>query len=100
MGDGKIPQSMVAELAGWNNGNGIDLASWVGCEGNFRHAIGYTQVFWPQFIMHKGYVFKTLSTLEALDTSLLGIEENCQSRAEIEWVMNHIHIRDIQHYGC
>jgi hypothetical protein len=43
------PESMRAELRAWNNGNGIDLESWVGCQGNFRLAVGYTTVFWPRF---------------------------------------------------
>jgi hypothetical protein len=27
----KIPESMVDELSRWNDGEGIDLESWVGC---------------------------------------------------------------------
>ena len=45
----EIPISMRAELAAWNNGNGIDLGSWTGCEGRFALAIGYASIFWPEF---------------------------------------------------
>jgi hypothetical protein len=45
----KLRQSMESELAAWNNGAGIDLASWVGCEGRFALAVGYATVFWPEF---------------------------------------------------
>ena len=36
----ETPQSMKDELAAWNNGAGIDLESWVGCEGRFALASG------------------------------------------------------------
>ena len=51
-----IPQSMKAELAAWNNGNGIDLESWISCEGRFSLAVGYASVFWPAFTLFEGYI--------------------------------------------
>jgi hypothetical protein len=35
-----VPDSMKAELAAWNDGAGIDLESWVSCEGRFALAVG------------------------------------------------------------
>jgi hypothetical protein len=49
---------MKEELGAWNNGQGIDLESWVGCEGNFSLAVGYTTIFCPQFIEYKDYIFE------------------------------------------
>lgn len=31
-----IAASIRAELGAWNNGKGINLKSWTGCEGAFR----------------------------------------------------------------
>ena len=45
-----IPESMRDELAGWNNDAGISLETWIGCSGNFSLAVGYSSVFWPEFV--------------------------------------------------
>jgi hypothetical protein len=50
------PESMKAELAAWNNGAGIDIESWVGCEGKFSLAVGYSSIFWPSFTLFEGYM--------------------------------------------
>jgi hypothetical protein len=93
----EIPESMVAELAAWNQGRGIDLESWVGCAGNFRLAIGYVPVFWPRFVEFEGYILRDGFSLE----SLRGFESHCAGdRRAVETVMNHLHIADIQHVGC
>ena len=92
-----IPESMRDKLAAWNNGKGIDIESWVGCEGNFRLACGYASIFWPEFVEHEGYVLRKGFSLD----SLRSWEEHCSgNRESIEAVMNHLHIADIQHYGC
>lgn len=93
----ETPECMKAELVAWNNGEGIDLESWVGCEGNFSLAIGYATVFWPEFVEFEDYILRK----DFSETSLRGFEsqEGC-SKKSTEWVMNHLHIADIQHYGC
>lgn len=53
----KTPKSMQADLQAWNNGTGIDLESWVGCEGNFALAVGYASIFNPQFCTFEDYIF-------------------------------------------
>jgi hypothetical protein len=90
------PESMKAELAAWNNGAGIDLETWIGCEGNFSLAIGYASVFWPGFTLFEGYILPDGFSEDALR----GFEQNGRSRKSVEWVMNHLHIADIQHRGC
>jgi hypothetical protein len=92
-----VPDSMKAELAAWNSGRGIDLKSWVGCEGNFRLAVGYSAIFWPEFVEFEGYILRAGFSLE----SLRGFEQRDGiDRAGVESVMNHRHIADIQYYGC
>ncbi len=93
----ELPESIKKELAPWNNGAGIDLESWIGCEGRFALAVGYSSIFWPQFVEFDGYVLRKGFT----EASLRGFEkqEGC-TRKGVEWVMNHLHIADIQHFGC
>jgi hypothetical protein len=91
-----IPDSMRAELAAWNNGAGIDMETWIACEGKFSLAVGYASVFWPAFTLFEGYILPDGVTKDALR----GCEGNGTSRKSVEWVMNHLHIADIQHGGC
>lgn len=92
-----IPESMKAELQAWNNGAGIDLESWVGCSGNFSLAVGYATIFWPELTRFEGYILRKGFS----EPALRGFEQ-CEgaTRKSVEWVMNHLHIADIQHAGC
>lgn len=92
-----IPESMKAELGAWNNGVGIDLESWVGCEGRFALAVGYTTIFWPEFVEFEGYILRKGFS----ESSLRGFEsqQGC-ARKGTEWLMNHLHIADTHHHGC
>jgi hypothetical protein len=90
------PESMKAELAAWNNGDGIDLESWIGCEGKFSLAVGYASIFWPAFTLFQGYILPA----DVTEKALRGCERNGTSRKSVEWVMNHLHIAHIQHGGC
>ena len=47
---------LIPELKDWNNGKGIDIYSWIGCVGDFQKAIGYSVIFWPEFIEIDGGV--------------------------------------------
>jgi len=92
-----IPESMKAELSAWNNGRGIDLESWVGCEGRFSLAVGYASVFWPEFVEFEGYILRS----GFRESSLGSFEkQDGTNRKIVEWVMNHLHIEDIQYLGC
>ena len=93
----EIPESMKAELGAWNNGAGIDLESWVGCEGRFALAVGYASIFWPEFVDFEGYILRKGFS----EKSLRGFEaqQGC-TRMGTEWVMNHLHIADTHHRGC
>lgn len=92
-----IPISMKTELAAWNGGQGIDLQSWTGCEGRFSLAVGYGSIFWPEFVEFDGYILQEGFS----EASLRGFERReGTTRKAVECVMNHLHIADIQHYGC
>ncbi len=88
---------LIPEMREWNDGKGIGIEAWVGCTGNFQLAVGYSVVFWPQFVEFEGYVLRKGFSLD----SLRGFEsQNHGERRPVEAVMNHLHIADIQRYGC
>ena len=74
---------LIPEMRDWNNGSGIDVRAWVGCEGSFRLAVGYSAIFWPEFVEFEGYVLRAGFSLE----SLRGFERQCDGdRRRIEAV--------------
>jgi hypothetical protein len=88
---------LIPEMRDWNNGKGVDVQTWVECEGNFRLAVGYSTLFWPRFTEFEGYVLREGFSVE----SLRGFEQQCQEgRKTIEAVMNHFHLDGIQYMGC
>ncbi len=94
---------MKAELGAWNNGKGIDLQSWIGCEGNFRLAVGYTTLFNPGFVEFEDYILRC----DEIDDNFISHVRNWENSGEqkptpksIEWVINHLHIADTHHAGC
>lgn len=40
-------ERLIPELAGWNDGKGISVESWISGIGRYDHAIGYCTIFWP-----------------------------------------------------
>jgi len=92
-----VPESMKVELAAWNDGAGIDLDSWVGCEGNFRLAIGYASIFWPAFVEFEGLILRAGFGVDALRTFQ---RQEGIDRASVESVMNDLHLDGIQYIGC
>lgn len=92
-----IPKSMKAELQAWNNDNGIDLESWIGCAGRFSLAVGYISVFWPEIVEFEVYLLKAGFTEEGIRAFE---NQDGATRKTVEWVNNHLHIADIQYVGC
>lgn len=93
----KIPDSMVDELSAWNDGKGISLQDWAGCTGNFRLAIGYASLFWPNFVQFEDYIL----TEGFAEAHVRAFEsQDGASPKSVEWTINHVHVADIQHLGC
>jgi hypothetical protein len=82
---------MKAELATWNNGDGIDLETWHSCLGNYSSAVGYSTLFWPEFCKYNEYIFRAgVSPSIVRDWESTGI-----TKEALEWTINHIHISDL-----
>jgi hypothetical protein len=97
-----IPDSMKEELGAWNNGQGVDIESWIGCSGNFSLAVGYTTIFCPKFIEFENYIFQSN---EPADRQFIEIVRGFESQEgstpfSVEWVINHLHIADLQYRYC
>ncbi len=88
---------LIPELPDWNNGNGIDVDSWLGCKGDFQLAIAFTRLFWPSFVEHDGCVlFAGFSP-----TTYSDFLASCNGdRAAVEAVMNHQHILDLFYHAA
>ena len=45
-------EKLIPELADWRklNGDQFSIEDWVVCEGDIKFAIGYSILFWPEFI--------------------------------------------------
>jgi hypothetical protein len=89
--------ALIAELPLWNNGDGIDAEGWIGCTGSAELAIGYSLVFWPEFVRIKDYVVRAgCDNTDYLDEW----ERQCKGdHAAVEKVVNHLHIADLHAYG-
>lgn len=88
----EIPESMSAELGAWNHGSGIPLETWIENTGNFRLAVGYSTIFWPQFEAVGKYVLVSGVSVETVTEW-----ENSPNTLErdLEAAINHIHLADM-----
>jgi hypothetical protein len=84
---------LVPETRDWNEGRGIELASWISGVGGFEHAIGYGELFWPDFVEHGGGVFFAESFSEESYGGFM--RQTGDNLRAVESVMNHRHILDL-----
>jgi hypothetical protein len=70
------------------------------CEGRYPVAIGYLSLFWPSFVEYNGMVFRgdELDEEDRASISRWLTTANGNKQA-VEAMLNHFHIRDIQHPG-
>ena len=88
---------LIPELKKWNNGRGIDVESWIGCEGDFKKAIGYSTIFWPTFIEIEGCIVRERVRKE----NVLQWITHCKGDTKsVEATVNHIHLEDLHHQDC
>ena len=84
---------MIPEMKAWNNGQGVDVHTWIDAVGTFQLAIGYSTIFWPEFTEVEGFVFRAGLDRQADWRNAYGGD-----RRKIEALANHIHIDSI-HYS-
>jgi hypothetical protein len=82
--------SLVPEMSEWDNGKGVDIDTWIACVGNYEHAIGYSRLFWPEFVEHEGCVFRES---QFTPDRYAGFMEQTQGvQSAVEAVINHLHV--------
>ena len=89
-------EKLIPEIRDWraSNGQEFDIENWIAIEGNIKLAIGYTLIFWPDFFEHDGCVF--LKSHFSLDSyNQWKKVDYIENYAQIEYVINHIHILDL-----
>ncbi len=83
---------LISELSTWNGGSGISAEVWVGYVGNYDLAIGYSLIFWPQFVVIDGYVFRQYATKKLFDHWWFSTNGNALA---VQSVINHFHLTDL-----
>jgi hypothetical protein len=83
---------LIPELSGWNNGLGIDVDSWLSCNGSIQLAIAFSRLFWPQFTEHDGCILRAGFSPKTYADFLATCEGD---RTAVEAVMNHVHVFDL-----
>lgn len=83
---------LVPETRDWNGGRGISVADWIGCVGSVEHAIGYGELFWPEFAELDGCVFFA----DVTEAGYRGfMQQTGGDKQAVEAVLNHRHILDL-----
>jgi hypothetical protein len=87
-------RELIPELKNWKrDGKGIDVETWIGCEGDHKHLIGYARILWPNFVEHDGCIFLGESLDDASYRSWLAQTQG--DKKKVEAVLNHRHILDL-----
>jgi len=89
--------ALIPEMSRWNNGAGIDVDGWISGSGNFELAIGYSRVFWPNFVEYEGMVLReggfTAETVAGWMNHYEGDASN------VEAMVNHLHLETLHYYA-
>ena len=88
---------LIPELSTYNNGEGIDVDSWLTRVGSCAHAIAYARLFWPAFTVHDDCVLYAGFSQEIFGGFM---EQTGGDKRSVEAVMNHRHILDLFQNGA
>jgi hypothetical protein len=83
---------LIPELTDWNNGQRVNILTWLHAVGDYKQAIAYGELYWPTFVEHDGCVFRASIDDEVYRTFL---EQTGGDKSSTEMVINHIHIIDL-----
>lgn len=87
---------LIPDLRDWNGGKGTDISSWIRFAGDFQKAIGYSTVFWPNFVEHEGYILREGFS----ESALRRFCKECACKRTVESAMNTLRIADLHYDGC
>jgi hypothetical protein len=81
-------KQLIPELAQWQT----DIDSWLYAVGRFDHAIGYGQLFWPEFKIHQECVLFAACPIESFEHWMKSTGGDLTA---VEATLNHRHILDL-----
>ena len=85
---------LIPEMRDWNDGKGINIEGWLNYAGNYKLAIGFSSLFWPEFAEHDQCVLYAPVNIESYNHWM----EACKGdRRAVEAVKNHRHMLDLFH---
>lgn len=88
---------LIPALQGGDDGPETDVASWIAEVGDFQKAIGYTAVFWPEFVEIDGCIVRAGVTQE----QIRGWLDYCEGdRSGAEGILNQLHVENLHRAGC
>jgi hypothetical protein len=80
--------NLIPEMRSWNNGNGIDVDSWIQCMANHKVLVGCARILWPDFVERDGCI-----VLARHAPNWQGYLEKAHGDRKIaEATINHIHV--------
>jgi len=83
---------LIPGLQKWNNGAGIDPASWINCYARYDMAMGYAMLFWPDFVLYEDCVFIQQPDPQSYASWM----KSCNGdKTQVEGTINHRHITDM-----
>jgi hypothetical protein len=88
---------LIPALKDWDQGNGIDVKSWIGSVGDFQRAIGYSALFWPAFEEIEGCVVRGDASPEDVRKWMEHLKGD---RRGVEATVNHLHLVDLHDAEC
>jgi hypothetical protein len=65
---------------------------WLYATGSVEQALGYSELFWPEFVEHEGCIL-----LERVPASFNSWAESLQEPSKVEAMLNHRHVSDLFH---
>jgi hypothetical protein len=83
---------MIPELGQWDDKRIITPWAWMGIIGRFDHAIGYSAIFWPDFVLVDDCIFVEAPSAELYERWM---SQQNRNRMEVEAVINHRHIVEL-----
>ncbi len=87
---------LIPELSEWrkNNSKDFSIEDWIISEGNVKFTIAYSILFWPEFIeIDECVIYKNRFDIDNFEN--WKNTEYIKNYAQIESVLNHIHILDL-----
>lgn len=84
--------TLLPQLKEWNNGKGIEPDDWIAYIGEIEHAIGFSTIFWPEFVLFSDCIF--IGDMD--EYTFNKWYKHCKNDEKaLECTVNHRHVADL-----